>query len=359
VSRASAPKVLVWPYDPADKNPYTRMIYADCPPRGIKVIPFRPLRRLRWPADIVHLHWPEMIFWGRGATSPLAARLVAANLLSVIRAVRKRGGKLILTAHNITPHAPGAAWQQRIWRSYLPKLLGLTDLVMGLSETSAALYAEHHQLPATLARAIIPHPHYRGSYPAPPSREAARAKLGLPEGRIVGMIGLVRHAKNIPAAIEAFIPARAEGEYLLVAGEGIEPGCWDRIRQAAGASSGILLREQPIPDALLPTFFAACDMILYNQATALNSGSAMLALSMDRPVIAPALPALIELAASIGSEWLTTFPAPLNTRELRANIDLLAAMARQPEAPLQSFSPAQIARKTADMLVALGEGRLP
>jgi beta-1,4-mannosyltransferase len=69
-------------------------------------------------------------------------------------------------------------------------------------------------------------------------------------------------------------------------------------------------------------------VLAYDTASSLNSGAALLALSLDRPVIMPEGPSALALRAQVGEEWVIpvrgstsdflaaalTAPAPVSTR---------------------------------------------
>jgi hypothetical protein len=85
--------------------------------------------------------------------------------------------------------------------------------------------------------------------------------------------------------------------------------------------------------------FAAIDICLINQASTLNSGTALLALSMDTPVIAPEVGTLPELAQAVGPAWMALMEPPLGGAGLRRALDRLAGPRPARCAPLDRLSP--------------------
>jgi hypothetical protein len=96
--------------------------------------------------------------------------------------------------------------------------------------------------------------------------------------------------------------------------------------------------------------FAAVDAVLINQQTTLNSGTLLLALSMNRPVIAPACGSVGELAEQLGGAWIQTFTGELNAQGLRALLDNLKSRSRPAIAPLETLDPARVSEATAAAL---------
>ena len=62
-----------------------------------------------------------------------------------------------------------------------------------------------------------------------------------------------------------------------------------------------------VPHEQVPAFFGACDVAVlpYSTGSALNSGVALLALSMGKPVVMVDTPVGRELQQLVGVEWLT------------------------------------------------------
>ncbi|MEG8053697.1 hypothetical protein QP185_11235 [Sphingomonas aerolata] len=160
-------RILAWPAgDPSDLNPYVRRMYGAFRAPAASVTAFRPLMRRIPAADIFHIHWPEGIFEGSGSNNPAIVAAKAARVLNAARGIRRSGGKLVVTAHNVTPHRDLTGWRHRVWHAYHARLLGQIDHLIGLSAASLERYRAAHPAIAAVAGTIIPHPHYREDYPA-------------------------------------------------------------------------------------------------------------------------------------------------------------------------------------------------
>ena len=59
-----------------------------------------------------------------------------------------------------------------------------------------------------------------------------------------------------------------------------------------------------------------------------NSGAALAALSLDRPVLVPANPINADLAAEVGPGWVHTFAGDLTSEALRAGLQALDTVPR-------------------------------
>ena len=346
----SVATVLAWPAPAAAQlNPYVALIYGGFACAGLKVRAFRPMLG-RAHGDIFHVHWPEAILWGRLANGvPAMTRVAAAHALRTMDRVRARGGIVAWTVHNLAPHALDPS-RRAVWEDFFPAFRDRVDLLIGMTarslDVAVAAYPDLEGRP----RAIVPHPHFRTAYPPPGARAEARARFGLPDDAFVlGMLGAVRASKGVPAAVAAFRAARsmnaAADETLLVAGACADEA--ERRRIGAAGAAGIVFRDAPLPPAQLSAAFGAVDAILINQRTTLNSGTLLLALSMNRPVIAPACGSVGELAAHLGAAWIETFEGELDGEKLRGLLDRLRARARPAVAPLAAFDPPAVSAATA------------
>src|SRR3546814_3506182 len=74
------------------------------------------------------------------------------------------------------------------------------------------------------ASAVIPHPHFKGVYPADAGRGLARSRLGIEEDSFLLLLpGSIRPYKNAEALIAAFARLAASDLRLLIAGKADTP----------------------------------------------------------------------------------------------------------------------------------------
>jgi hypothetical protein len=87
-------------------NPYTWLTHEPMSRLGgARISEFSFYRPLPADAQILHVHWPERIFWGRvSGVHPFLSSLFARRMLSAADAIHRRGGFVVWTAHNIMPH---------------------------------------------------------------------------------------------------------------------------------------------------------------------------------------------------------------------------------------------------------------
>ena len=84
--------------------------------------------------------------------------------------------------------------------------------------------------------------------------------------------------------------------------------CGGHPERSGQQIQAVIFQNRYLPDAELVYSFAAADAVLINQSATLNSGTLLLALSMNRPTIAPAKGSIVELAESVGRDGYRPFP---------------------------------------------------
>ena len=320
-------------------NPYNARIYEQISAFGIRVQEYSTWRALLFPApSIVHVHWPESSF-----NHALAgALLTTETLLGVLRRLRARGARVVWTLHNVRAHErrhPQA--EARFWERYRPLVDGVIALSSGSLERGRAVHPELCDVPGFIVR----HPHYRGEYPDEVSREDARRRLGMPlQGPVITHFGRIMLYKNVPGLIRA---VRASPDLaLVVAGQPRDASLAEEVRAAAGDDPRVRLHLRHIPADEAQLYFRAADLVALPYKDIVNSGSALLALSFDRPVLLPPGQLAEDLASQFGASWVRA--APLSPEALAGALEASRDLPERTDgAHLKALDPSAIAEDTA------------
>jgi glycosyltransferase involved in cell wall biosynthesis len=155
------------------------------------------------------------------------------------------------------------------------------------------------------------------------SREEARMRLGIaPSAKIVGFFGCIERYKGIVELVETFSALKDPHAVLCVAGKSfLMPHALKHIEEIAARDKRIVLRLEYIPDADVASYIRAADLVAAPFRNILNSGSAVLALSLDRPVLVPAKGAMTELQQFAGAEWVRLYSGELTSETLQQHLD--------------------------------------
>ncbi len=279
-------------------NPYNYRISCELVRRGVAVHEYRPWSWFARRYDVAHVHWPESTF-NHGLAGALAT---TEALLRVLDALRARGTRVAWTAHNVRSHGgryprPEAAF----WRRFVRRV----DGVIALTEGGAAEARRVHPGLAGVPVFVVPHPHYRGEYADVVTRGEARRRLGLPgDARVLLFFGQIAEYKNVPALVRCFGRLDDRGARLVVAGRPKTPALGAELAAAAAGDGRVRFEGGYVEPERVQDYFRAADAVALPYRDILNSGSALLALSFDRPVLLPRVGAFGELRAAAGDAWV-------------------------------------------------------
>lgn len=256
--------------------------------------------------DVIHLQWPEELF---GWSYPTAKQVAA--LRERFRTLHEKEIPVVYTRHNARPHKGD---------TQLAKAYRLTeenaDAVVHLGNYSRreflATYPASRQL-----HTVIPHHIYEGLYAAI-DRDDARRKLGIPADAFVTLaFGAFRHASERKLVWRAFRRLPLAGKFLLAPRlwpyaldgshhRGLKRLAAKTLYHAAHAVENrlrmrITSAEELIPDADLPAYFSAADVVFIQRTDILNSGNVPQSFAFGRVVAGPDSGDIGEMLAATGN----------------------------------------------------------
>jgi colanic acid/amylovoran biosynthesis glycosyltransferase len=346
-------RILAMPaFEIGDLNPYTRLLYEPLQSLGASVRDLTLGRALRSKCEIVHLHWPEYYI---AHPNPIKAVVGSLWLFFLVEWCRMRGAKVVWTVHNLLSHnLRRPRVEKRFWRLLTRRLDGFIAL------SNSGYEAARQQFPAlrALPGFVIPHGHYRGAYPNRVSRAEARAGLGLADGvKVILFFGTISAYKNVPDLVAAFGETEDSEVMLLIAGACDSQNEEMKVRREANRNHRIKLYLNFIRKDEVQRFFLASDLVVLPFREILNSGSAMLALSFDRPVLVAAKGAMSDLQLLIGPEWVRTYEGVLTVNELKGALDWAINQERVKQAPLGDLGWDYLAAKSLEAYGTLLENK--
>ncbi|MCM3135338.1 glycosyltransferase [Paenibacillus polysaccharolyticus] len=267
-----------------ENNKFNELLSGSIENKGWEVKQFTKKNLLRLKKnDIVHFHWPS--FYYRGS-SVLSTTIKAMLYVLMIAYARLRGVKLFWTVHNIWPHNSGKTrfdyWMRKILVANCVKLI-----VMGkplIPEICSTFGVGEDRIE------IIPHGHYKGVYKG--KGTDIRSRFGIPKNSYVyGFFGQVSPYKGVDDLLDAFEGLQSEQAHLLIAGKKVEKYELDTQVLQSGK---VHTHFHFIEDDEYSDYFAAVDSIILPYKQIATSGSAILALSFGKPVVAPRIGLLEE-----------------------------------------------------------------
>jgi len=315
----NALRILAWPaFKKPTLRPYNALLYRSMQELGATVEEFTAWRVLSRRYDIVHLHWPEYCVNERGL---LASLFWSCALFGAMCWARVRGGSVVWTVHNLGSHVQQHPTIERyFWRIFTALLNGYISLTDTGGERASQCYPSLRTIPGF----VIPHGSLRDAYPGVDiSREQARASLGIaPSARVLTFFGCVDPYKGVTELAEKFSALADDRAVLVAAGRcSLPPQERKRLEEIAARDRRILLHLEYIPHAEVTSYIRAADLIVLPYRTILNSGSAILALSLDRPVLVPEKGSMRELEEFAGADWVRLYTGELTSEALQRELD--------------------------------------
>ncbi|GAA1417341.1 GDP-mannose--glycolipid 4-beta-D-mannosyltransferase [Agrococcus citreus] len=291
-------------------NPYIHMLdeaLAGTP--GIEHLRFDRRRALLGRYDALQLHWPETLFGGSTPSRALARRAFALALRARLTITPVA---VLRTVHNLEPHSSSTPWERR----YLAWLERRTDHRIVLQERTT--------VPPGAPTTLIRHGHYRDWFASAPATPATPG--------VLGFVGLVRPYKGVEELLDAFATTRDSSPQLRlrVAGRPTSAALERELRGRAERDPRVELDLRHLPDAAFANAVMRASGVVLPYRAMHNSGSALAALSLDRPVLVPRSDATEALASEVGPGWVSTFDGPLTGDDLER---FAASVSTPPAAP--------------------------
>lgn len=296
-------------------NPYLVQLRAslDATP-GVRVQTFSWRAALTGDHDVFHVHWPEILLEGSSPARAAVRRLLAWLLVSRLRV---RHTPVVATVHNLRAHEPASGG-----RSALLRALSARTVLRVRINTATRLGEEQPSV-------LVPHGHYRDWF-------ARYDEPATVPGRVLS-IGLLRPYKGTDVLLRAFAGTRREmpDATLVIAGRPSTSDLATELRQLATHDDRVRLDLRFVSDAEFVREVGLAELVALPHRGMHNSGGALAALSLARPVLVPDNEANRLLGAEVGPGWVHTYPGELTAGDL---LDALHRLRSRPPARAPDLS---------------------
>ena len=279
-------------------NPYLVQLAEQLAPEP-EVLGFTWRRALTAPYDVFHVHWPEALLHGTTAGRSRGKRLLFRVLLLRLWWRRHRTA-VVRTVHNVQSHEDGGRGE----RALLARFERRTTLWIRLNPTT--------EVPDGAPVRTIMHGDYRAWFAATPVGASV-------PGRIV-YFGLIRPYKGVPDLIETFttLAVGPDGDALSlrVVGRPTTADIGAEVTLAALNDGRVTVSLGHATDAELAKEVTQAELVALPYREMHNSGAAMLALSLGRPILVPSNPVTEALRIEVGRNWVFTYRGVLTAAHL-------------------------------------------
>ncbi|RAM51643.1 MAG: group 1 glycosyl transferase [Hapalosiphonaceae cyanobacterium JJU2] len=310
-------KIIAYPaFKTKYKNPYNWLLYTNMLSQGVIVEEFSFHKILNNKYDIFHLHWVVETIVRH--PNPLIVWIRVLSMLLLIDWSKARGTRIIWTIHDENPHSilhvQIADWFQK---EFVKRIDGYINLSIKGKNIAEQIF------PSLINKSssIVYHGHYLNFYPNHINHSQAREKIGIFDHfKVVLFFGYIDFYKNIPHLIKIFRKLSPEDWLLVIAGKVEAPLLKEEILSVCENDLRIKLFLNYIPDAQVQFYFKAAELVILPFKEILNSGSALLALSFDCPILVPNLGSMPELQSQTGEDWIKLYTGELTTEILREGL---------------------------------------
>ncbi len=284
----------------AGDNPFLKLLFESYDDT-IALHPFSWRQALGRRYDVLHVHWLEYLVRSENpAARPVKLALFALLLL---RLVLLRTPS-VWTVHNDTPHDVSVNVVERALLALWSRCVTHKVFLTRAAQSDAG---------SPVRSTVIVHGDYRPvlahGTPPPPAQ---------PPTEILHF-GHLRPYKGIEPLVDAFVgawPDETRRPRLRIVGRAKDPAYGVALANLVDGVAGVELTEAFLPDADLEAIIGAADLIVLPYQKMTNSGAAILALSIGRPVLVPDCPTTRELQAEVGRDWVSLFTQPFGPADL-------------------------------------------
>lgn len=300
-------------------NPYIVMLrdqLAATP--GIEVRTFSWRRALLGRYDVFHTHWPEILVSGHSPLKTAARQLFTAALVARLRLRRT---PVVRTVHNL--HRPEGLG--RLQNALLGALERATAHAIVLNDSTT--HTEATVLPSGTPTTLILHGHYRDWFGRLPQRDAVVGRFSY--------FGLIRRYKGVGSLLRAF--RGLSGDYSLrVAGKARADELADELTELAADDDRVDLSLEFLSEAELVDVARQGEIVVLPYREMHNSGGALAALSVDRPVLVPANSVNERLSQEVGAGWVLQYEGELAPEHLADALTAVRSADRSPRPDLSA-----------------------
>lgn len=291
--------ILAFPKYKNNGNPNISNIYKYFEKTNIKIHEFTLTKPFTKRYDIFHLHWPDYFF----VKSRIYTIIRILYFLVIIMFFKIKKTKLIWTIHNLQPH-----------KNYHPilfdKILNIwTQIIDGfivMSNNSRELV--ENKFPALKYKdsETIYHGLYE-NYPNSTNKYVSRKKLkiGLNK-KVILFFGRIEKYKGLKLLMESF--CRLDSNYhLIVAGKFEDYSYYNEIKRKSINNTNITIFPHFIQENDIQYYFNASNLVVLPFNEIMNSGSLLLALSFNKPVLCPNKGSISEISNLLNHNAIITY----------------------------------------------------
>lgn len=303
-----------------DANPFITSLAGSIEPTS-EVVYFTWRKALLGRYDLVHLHWPEDLFRTKKTTIKVLKYIL---FLFLAMRLKLRSVPVVWTVHNNAPHEGVSHSEKVMLRLCMSMVTKRVFMTVAQQEMSGG----------DEQSVVIPHGHYKDSYPRLTAVET--------QGRTTLLyFGFVRRYKGIEKLIDSFGALSSSGSNcrLVIAGR---PNPEQYGRELLDSFADVAEIEWLLDFQTREStsrLFAQADLVVLPYKRMINSGALLLGLSLGKKILAPKNAVTLEIQREVGGEWLHLYEGDLSKADLHQALSNTsgASIAGSPDLSLRNW----------------------
>ena len=229
--QTASPLRVYWSVTPEQgSSTYIRTVVSGLRDRGVTVNALSVFELLRQRGQIIHIQWPEHISRG---TNPFTTALKHGRALGLLVAWKLRGHRLVVTAHNRTPHHETNAFDSKFRAAVYRNADAVIALVAGHFE----LLEQDGTIDGRIRREAIPHPLVT---------ERVATNRDRSDGALV-ILGQIHPYHLIEEFIAAWEDSSVQRQVIVIGAPG-DPELAERLRRKASTNEALRVYAEFMPD---------------------------------------------------------------------------------------------------------------
>lgn len=284
-------------------NPYITMLGDSLEQTsGVDLVRFSWRRALTEKFDVFHVHWPEALLDAQTRPKRLGKDL--AFLLLLMR-IRLRRIAVVQTIHNL--ELPQGLPFMR--RHLITRCRGMTTLRIAINPVTPA--------PPNVSQNFIPHGHYRDWFATIPRGQQVSGRIAF--------TGLIRRYKGVENLVDCFRQTKDDHPdlSLTITGKPSSSDLENAIRSAASNDKRLAFSFGYVSEEKLVEAITEAELVVLPYEFMHNSGSALAALSLERPVLVPRNEVNERLSDEVGAGWIYFYDGKLSAQNLTLSLEKL------------------------------------